>query len=83
MVLYYTLFSVTRQVFLCSESSRFIKMLTVSFIVYWLIINNFESFFYMRSGQWVFSVFLGAIYSVTLHRELKAFAKERYENLCR
>ena len=83
MVLYYTLFSVTRQVFLCSESSRFIKMLTVSFIVYWLIINNFESFFYMRSGQWVFSVFLGAIYSVALHRELKGFAKERYENLRR
>jgi O-antigen ligase len=51
--------------------------------VYWLIINNFESFFYMRSGQWVFSVFLGAIYSVALHRELKGFAKERYENLRR
>ena len=81
MVLYYTLFSVTRQVLLCSETSRFIKMLTVSFIVYWLIINNFESFFYMRSGQWVFSVFMGAIYSVALHGELKQFAKEGHENL--
>ncbi|MGY3887774.1 O-antigen ligase family protein [Aeromonas aquatica] len=83
LVLYGTLLSVARQVLSCSESSRFIKMLTVSFIVYWVIINNFESFFYMRSGQWVFSVFMGAIYSVALHRGLKVFAKEGHENLRR
>lgn len=83
LVLYGTLFSVARQVLSCPVSSRFIKMLTISFILYWLIINNFESFFYMRSGQWVFSVFLGAIYSVALHGELNRFAKGRYENLCR
>ena len=81
LVLYGTLFTVARQVLSCSLSSRFIKMLTISFIIYWLIINNFESFFYMRSGQWVFSVFMGAIYSVALHGELKQFAKEGHENL--
>ncbi|MMZ69966.1 hypothetical protein D1872_329030 [compost metagenome] len=81
MVLYGTLFTVVRQVLFCSLSSRFIKMLTISFIIYWLIINNFESFFYMRSGQWVFSVFMGAIYSVALHGELNRFAKEAHENL--
>ncbi|ATU99750.1 O-antigen ligase family protein [Aeromonas salmonicida] len=82
LTLYYTLFYVVRQVLSYPDSSCFIKMLAVSFIIYWLIINNFESFFYMRSGQWVFSVFLGAIYSMALHREIKAFTKERYENLC-
>lgn len=81
MVLYGTLFSVVRQVLSCPVSSRFIKMLAVSFILYWIIINNFESFFYMRSGQWVFSVFLGAVYSAALHRELNRFAKEGHENL--
>lgn len=81
LVLYSTLFSVARQVLSCPVSPRFIKMLAVSFILYWIIINNFESFFYMRSGQWVFSVFLGAIYSVALHRELNGVAKEDHENL--
>ncbi|MBZ6072695.1 O-antigen ligase family protein [Aeromonas schubertii] len=81
LVLYGTLFSVLRQVLCCPASSRFIKMLAISFILYWIIINNFESFFYMRSGQWVFSVFLGAIYSVALHRERNEIAKEDHENL--
>ena len=45
------------------------------------IINNFESFFYMRSGQWVFSVFMGAIYSTALHWELNRLGKEGHENL--
>ncbi|MBP0604660.1 O-antigen ligase family protein [Aeromonas sanarellii] len=81
LVLYGTLFSVARQVLSCPVSSRFIKMLAISFILYWLIINNFESFFYMRSGQWVFSVFMGAIYSVALHGEMNRFAKEGHENL--
>lgn len=81
LVLYGTLFSVARQVLSCPVSSRFIKMLAISFIFYWLIINNFESFFYMRSGQWVFSVFMGAIYSVALHGEMNRFAKEGHENL--
>ena len=81
LVLYGTLFSVLRQVLCCPVSSRFIKMLAISFILYWLIINNFESFFYMRSGQWVFSVFMGAIYSTALHWELNRLGKEGHENL--
>ncbi|MGL6004622.1 O-antigen ligase family protein [Aeromonas sobria] len=52
-----------------SHAPALIKAIAVSFLVYWLIINNFESFLYMRSGQWVFNTFFGAIYTFSLYSD--------------
>ena len=63
------------------SSSFYTKTLCVSFFIYWIIINNFESFFYYRAGQWVFSVFVGGLYSVILHKEYSAYLEVRNENI--
>lgn len=52
-----------------SHAPIIIKVIAISFLAYWLIINNFESFLYMRSGQWVFNTFFGAIYTFSLHSD--------------
>lgn len=63
------------------SSSFYMKALCVSFFIYWIIINNFESFFYYRAGQWAFSVFVGGLYSVILHKEYSAYLEVRNENI--
>lgn len=52
-----------------SNAPTLIKGIAVSFLIYWLVINNFESFLYMRSGQWVFNTFMGTIYSFSLYSD--------------
>jgi len=52
-----------------SNAPTLIKGIAISFLTYWLIVNNFESFLYMRSGQWVFNTFFGAIYTFSLHSD--------------
>lgn len=52
-----------------SNAPTLIKCIAISFLIYWLTINNFESFLYMRSGQWVFNTFFGAIYAFSLHSD--------------
>ena len=49
-----------------SQNLDLFKVLGIAFLIYWLIVNNFESYFYMTSGQWVFNVFFGAIYTFYL-----------------
>jgi O-antigen ligase len=63
------------------SSSFYTKALCVSFFIYWIIINNFESFFYYRAGQWVFSVFVGSLYSVILNKEYNSYLEARNENI--
>ncbi|MER0507960.1 O-antigen ligase family protein [Aeromonas veronii] len=52
-----------------SNAPTLIKCIAISFLIYWLTINNFESFLYMRSGQWVFNTFFGVIYTFSLHSD--------------
>lgn len=60
-----------------SNAPALIKAISISFLVYWLIINNFESFLYMRSGQWVFNTFFGAIYTFSLHSDFVEYQNKK------
>ncbi|MEZ6970781.1 O-antigen ligase family protein [Aeromonas sp. S11(2024)] len=60
-----------------SNAPVLIKAISISFLVYWLIINNFESFLYMRSGQWVFNTFFGAIYTFSLHSDFVEYQNKK------
>ncbi|MDP2573103.1 O-antigen ligase family protein [Vibrio penaeicida] len=50
-----------------------IKYLAVMFLVYWLIVNTFESFWYMKSGLWTYTVFMAVIYTIPLSRRYEKY----------
>jgi O-antigen ligase len=58
-----------------SDAPVIIKGVAISFLIYWLIINNFESFLYMRSGQWVFNAFMGAVYTFSLYGDFVEYQR--------
>ena len=60
-----------------SNAPALMKTISISFLVYWLIINNFESFLYMRSGQWVFNTFFGAIYTFSLYSDFVEYQNKK------
>lgn len=60
-----------------SNAPTLIKGIAISFLIYWLIINNFESFLYMRSGQWVFNTFMGTVYSFALYSDFLEYQSRR------
>ena len=79
--LYTSWIYILKKIVSSDSSSFYTKALCVSFFIYWIIINNFESFFYYRAGQWVFSVFVGVLYSVILQKEHNAYLEARNENI--
>ncbi|WP_415883182.1 O-antigen ligase family protein [Neptuniibacter sp. QD34_54] len=44
----------------------YIKYIAVMFLGYWLFVNFFESFWYMKAGLWTYTVFMAGIYSIPL-----------------
>ncbi|WP_415893138.1 O-antigen ligase family protein [Neptuniibacter sp. PT8_73] len=58
-----------RDLFRCklnSASARPIKYLAIMFLIYWLVVNIFESYWYMKSGLWTFTVIMAAVFSSPL-----------------
>lgn len=48
------------------SSVQSVKYLAIMFLVYWLVVNIFESYWFMKSGLWTFTVIMAAIFSIPL-----------------
>ncbi|EGU56721.1 O-antigen polymerase [Vibrio nigripulchritudo ATCC 27043] len=56
-----------------SQVTRYVKCLAVIFLVYWLVVNTFESFWYMKAGLWTYTVFMAAIYTIPLSQRYEKY----------
>lgn len=55
------------------EHIQHIKYLAIMFLVYWLVVNTFESFWYMKAGLWTYTVFMAAIYTIPLSQRYEKY----------
>lgn len=55
------------------RNTQYIKCLAVMFLTYWLIVNTFESFWYMKAGLWTYTVFMAAIYTIPLSKRYEKY----------
>lgn len=44
--------------------------ISILFIAYWLVVNNFESFFFWKSGEYIINIVLAGLYTTYLHSTL-------------
>ncbi|KJY79081.1 O-antigen ligase family protein [Vibrio nigripulchritudo] len=60
---------------LCSkhQHTKNIQYLALMFLVFWLVVNTFESFWYMKAGLWTYTVFMAAIYTIPLSNRYKNY----------
>lgn len=47
-----------------------IMFISILLITYWLVINNFESFFFWKSGEYIINIVLAGLYTSYLHSTL-------------
>ncbi|BDU38886.1 hypothetical protein TUMSATVNIG2_33550 [Vibrio nigripulchritudo] len=55
------------------ENIQYIKYLAIMFLVYWLVVNTFESFWYMKAGLWTYTVLMAAIYTIPLSQRYEKY----------
>ncbi|UAB70519.1 O-antigen ligase family protein [Vibrio sp. SCSIO 43132] len=55
------------------EHIQHMKYLAIMFLVYWLVVNAFESFWYMKAGLWTYTVFMAAIYTIPLSQRYEKY----------
>ncbi|WP_267963724.1 hypothetical protein, partial [Testudinibacter sp. TR-2022] len=64
-------FMVFKNVFMLKSIYRnYIIWGTTAFILYYFVINIFESFFMFKTGEYIQTIFLGCIYSLYLSQTL-------------